>query len=212
MRRLPMFPLGTVLFPDTLLPLHVFEPRYRALVADCLAGDGEFGVVLIERGSEVGGEDVRFEIGTVATIVDAQQIPDGRWFMLAEGRVRLRVLRWLPDDPYPVAEVEEIGDPEWFDTEGMRDRAVRALRRMAALRTELGEDVRSITITVNVDEDPVRASYEAVALAPIGPLDSQRLLAAGSPAERYEGLFRLLEEETAVLEQRIAEGWHEPPG
>jgi hypothetical protein len=203
-----MFPLGTVLFPDTLLPLHIFEPRYRALVADCLAGDGEFGVVLIERGSEIGGEDTRFDVGTVATIVEAQQIPDGRWFMLAEGRTRLRVLRWLPDDPYPVAEVEEIADPEWVDTEGLRDRAVRALQRIAALRTELGEDVRSIT--VHVDDDPVRASYEAVALAPLGPLDSQRLLAAGSPAERYEELFRLLAEETAILEQRIAEGWHEP--
>ena len=210
MRRLPMFPLGTVLFPDTLLPLHIFEPRYRALVADCLAGDGQFGVVLIERGSEVGGEDIRFDVGTVATIVDAQQIPDGRWFMLAEGRIRLRVLRWLPDDPYPVAEIEEIVDPEWFDTEGMRDRAVKALQRMAALRTELGEGVRSIT--VDVDDDPVRASYEAVALAPLGALDSQRLLAADSPAERYEELFRLLAEETAILEQRIAGGWSQPFG
>ena len=56
-----MFPLGTVLFPTLILPLHVFEPRYRALVENCLAApQPEFGVVLIERGSEVGGDDVRF--------------------------------------------------------------------------------------------------------------------------------------------------------
>ena len=61
-----MFPLGNVLFPHAQLPLHVFEPRYRALAETCLAGDGEFGVVLIERGSEVGGGDTRFSIGTVA--------------------------------------------------------------------------------------------------------------------------------------------------
>ena len=61
-RRLPMFPLGTVLFPYAVLPLHVFEPRYRALTEHCLAGDGCFGVVLIERGSEVGGGDTRFAV------------------------------------------------------------------------------------------------------------------------------------------------------
>ena len=73
-----MFPLGTVLFPGAVLPLHVFEPRYRALVRDCLAGDREFGVVLIERGSEVGGGDVRVEVGTVARIVQVAEPPDGR--------------------------------------------------------------------------------------------------------------------------------------
>jgi Lon protease-like protein len=205
MRRLPMFPLEAVLLPHTLLPLHVFEPRYRALAADCLAGDREFGVVLIERGSEVGGEDARFDAGTVATIVDAYPIPDGRWLILAVGRTRFRVVRWLPDDPYPVAQVEEVGDPDWFDTDGLRDRAVQMLQRVAALRTELGEDVRSIS--VHVDDDPVRASYEAVALSRLGPLDAHRLLMAGSPGERYEQLFPLLADQTTILEQRIAGHW-----
>src|SRR5436189_1506182 len=82
---MPMFPLGTVLVPSAGLPLHVFEPRYRALVHDCLAGDGEFGVVLIARGSEVGGQDVRTDVGTVARIVQAQELPDGRWAIAAVG-------------------------------------------------------------------------------------------------------------------------------
>ena len=60
---LPMFPLGTVLLPGAPLPLQVFEPRYRGLTHDCLAGVPEFGVVLIERGSEVGGGDVRTNVG-----------------------------------------------------------------------------------------------------------------------------------------------------
>jgi uncharacterized protein len=205
MRRLPMFPLGTVLLPHTLLPLHIFEARYRALAEDCLAGDGEFGVVLIERGSEVGGDDVRFGTGTVATIVEAHQVPDGRWLVVAEGRIRLRVVRWLPDDPYPLAEIEEVEDPDWFDTEGLRDRTVQMLGRVAALRSELGEDTRAGSI--QVDDDPVRASYEAVALAPLGPLDAHRLLMAPSPGERYEQLLAMLDEECAVLERRIAGGW-----
>src|SRR5882757_6408667 len=79
-----MFPLGNVLFPHAQLPLHVFEPRYRALAETCLAGDGEFGVVLIERGSEVGGGDTRFSIGTVARIVAAGRLPDGRYLLATE--------------------------------------------------------------------------------------------------------------------------------
>ncbi len=64
--RLPMFPLSAVLFPYASMPLHVFEPRYRALMRDCLAGDPRFGVVLIERGSEVGGGDQRSSRGRAA--------------------------------------------------------------------------------------------------------------------------------------------------
>ena len=71
-RTLPMFPLGSVLVPTALLPLHVFEQRYRAMVADVLGGDNEFGVVLIDRGHEVGGGDVRSDIGTIARVVEAQ--------------------------------------------------------------------------------------------------------------------------------------------
>ena len=96
---LPMFPLGTVLLPGMVLPLHVFEPRYRQLVQDCEAGDGEFGVVLIERGSEVGGGDVRTDVGTVAKIVQSQSLPDGRYLLATVGARRLRVERWLDDDP-----------------------------------------------------------------------------------------------------------------
>src|SRR5258707_10636188 len=106
MPALPMFPLGSVLFPYALMPLHVFEPRYRQLVDRCLAGDGTFGVVLIERGSEVGGGDVRFDVGTRTRIHRAEQLDDGRWVLLTVGTERISVRRWLPDDPFPRAEIE----------------------------------------------------------------------------------------------------------
>jgi len=76
--RLGMFPLSTVLFPHAQIPLHVFEPRYRALTADCLAGDARFGIVLIARGSEVGGGDERMTVGTRAVITHAASLADGR--------------------------------------------------------------------------------------------------------------------------------------
>src|SRR4051812_45485804 len=102
-RRLPMFPLGTVLFPYALLPLHVFEPRYRMMMRGVLRGDQEFGVVLIERGREVGGGDTRFALGTLARVVRATELDDGRYALTAVGVRRLRVDEWLADDPYPQA-------------------------------------------------------------------------------------------------------------
>ncbi len=103
-----MFPLSTLLYPHAQMPLHIFEPRYRALIHDCLAEDGEFGVVLIDRGSEVGGDDERFAMGTVAAITQASPLPDGRWVLMTQGTDRLRVAQWLEPDPYPLAMVERL--------------------------------------------------------------------------------------------------------
>jgi Lon protease-like protein len=200
--RLPMFPLGSVLVPSAGLPLHVFEPRYRAMVQDCLAGDEQFGVVLIERGSEVGGADVRSHVGTVARIVEAVELPDGRWAVGAIGVRRLQVTAWLPDDPYPRAEVELWDDPEpGADHPDGLARAVALLRRALALAAEAGDPAAPATI--ELAEDPVLAGYQAVAVAPIGPLDQQRLLAAPTPDLRVAELGALLAEEIEVLGLRL---------
>jgi hypothetical protein len=78
-RRLPMFPLSTVLLPGEVIPLHIFEVRYRQLTEHCLAGDGNFGVVLIARGAEVGGGEQRSDIGPIAHIEDSMRFDDGRY-------------------------------------------------------------------------------------------------------------------------------------
>src|SRR5215210_6288063 len=91
---MPMFPLGTALLPGAVLPLHVFEPRYQQMVHDLLANDvdaPEFGVVMIERGREVGGGDVRTRVGTVARVIEMGALPDGRYALVAVGSERLRV-------------------------------------------------------------------------------------------------------------------------
>ena len=100
-RTLPMFPLSTVLFPHAPLPLHVFEPRYRRLMADCLDDDGSFGVVLIARGPEVGGGDERVAVGTVARVDHVDRLDDGRMLVMARGVSRISVDRWLGESPYP---------------------------------------------------------------------------------------------------------------
>jgi len=203
---LPMFPLGAVLFPSAVLPLHVFEPRYRALAEACLAGEPEFGVVLIERGSEVGGGDVRFRVGTVARIVEAAQLPDGRYVLATVGTQRFRIDSWLTEDPYPRAEVTRIEEPEPVPDVALelrRDEVERLLIRVLAMRAELGEP--SAGIDVQLDPDSLFASFGVAALAPIGPLDGQRLLELDDPGARLEALHRLLADEAGLLELRLRE-------
>lgn len=200
-----MFPLGTVLFPSIFLPLHVFEPRYRLMARHCLDGANEFGVVLIERGSEVGGDDVRTSVGTVARILEATELEDGRWVIGAVGTRRIRVQSWLPDDPYPRAEVEEWADePAGTDLASAYGGVLATLRQVLALKSELREP--AVDATIELSDDPVLGSYQASAVAPLGPADQQRLLVAGGPDERLRFLGELLVEERGFLEARLRLG------
>ncbi|HWH34093.1 MAG TPA: LON peptidase substrate-binding domain-containing protein [Acidimicrobiales bacterium] len=198
-----MFPLGSVLFPGADLALRVFEPRYRALVDACLEGAQEFGVTLIERGSEVGGGDSRFDVGCVARLVAAARFDDGRWAIAAAGTRRVRVRRWLPEDPYPRAEVEDWIDVPAGDGPPPSEVATR-LRRVLALAAELGDTAAAVM--PEPAGDLVTASYELSRLAPVGPLDQQALLAAETPGRRLVLLARLLAEEEDVLARRLAGG------
>lgn len=197
-----MFPLGSVLVPSAGLPLHVFEPRYRQLVQDCLAGSRDFGVVLIDRGSEVGGDDARTDIGTVAHIAEAVELPDGRWAVVAVGVRRLRVTAWLPDDPYPQAEVEDWPDPAPGPGHPEALAAVVGqLRRCLAMAAEAGDPTAPATIELS--EDPVLAGYQVATVGPFGPHDQQRLLSAPTPDERLKRLAALLEDAALVLDLRL---------
>ena len=203
--ELPMFPLGSVLLPSTAISLHIFEPRYRVLARRCVDGDGRLGVVLIERGSEVGGGDVRFDVGTRARIADAAELDDGRWVMAVVGEDRVRVERWLPDDPYPRAVVVVCADGAPGETaESRRHELERVLRRVVAAKTELGEPV--LEMPPGLSPDPAVATWQAVALAALGPLDAQRVLETDGVDERLDLVLAMLGEEEAVLAQRLAGG------
>ena len=188
--------------PSAGLPLHVFEPRYRTLVQDCLAGDHELGVVLIERGSEVGGGDLRSDIGTRARIIEAIEGSDGRWGLVLVGVRRMRVLAWLPDDPYPRAEVADWQDPlPGAGHDALLRLTLARLRRCLALSAEAGD--ATAPATIELSDDPILAGYQASAVAPLGPLDQQRLLCAATPEERLTLLGELLDDALTVLELRL---------
>jgi Lon protease-like protein len=207
----PMFPLGTVLVPGMVLPLHVFEPRYRRMVSDSRTHhDSTFGVVLIERGSEVGGGDVRTDVGTLARIVRAEELPDGRWILGVVGIHRIRVDRWLPDDPYPRAEIHEWAEQLREAAEAAegtgdhREEVTILLRRTAALRREMGEPAPPLDL--ELAGDPVAAGYQAAVVAPLGPADRQALLAAPTVPARWRLLRALLIDQIDLLQARLAAG------
>jgi Lon protease-like protein len=203
---IPMFPLSNVVFPYMLLPLHIFEDRYRALMSDLQQSeDPQFGVVLIERGWKVGGGEERADRGTAVQLLDAEEIEGGRWVAVAAGTRRIRVTRWLPDAPYPMADVEDVKDLEiGGDGEELRDVASHAVRKVAALQAELGEP--GAPLDFELADDPAIASYQACALSPIGPLDAQRLLAMDDPGGRLWELTEMLQEHIDCLELQLAHG------
>jgi Lon protease-like protein len=203
-RTAAMFPLGTVLFPHAVLPLHVFEPRYRAMMRDVLAGDQEFGVVLIERGSEVGGGDVRFGVGTMAHIVQSSELADGRFALAAVGVQRFRVERWLPDDPYPRADVVMLDEaPLVPDARALVGPVVTALQTAYELAARLQR--RADAPALEISPDPEQAAYEVAALASLGPLDAQRVLELADTGARLLALGDLLSDAVAMLRARLDE-------
>jgi Lon protease-like protein len=201
-----MFPLESVLLPGAILPLHVFEPRYRSLVVDCLAADEhEFGVTMIARGREVGGGEHRMDVGTVARMIEVAEMDDGRYVVVCVGTRRIRVSTWLPDSPYPLAEVDDLPDDETETDAVALVEQIAAMtarvRRATALATELGDSC--IDASADISDDPLLATYHLAALAPIGPADTYDLLCASGPARRLALLSEKLDDIEVVLQFRL---------
>jgi Lon protease-like protein len=172
MIAIPMFPLGSVLLPHTPLPLQVFEPRYLTMIGRLLdEEDARFGVVLIERGHEVGGGDRRSSIGTMARLIS---VAAGAEVLhtVAIGTERFTVEQWLDDDPYPRAEVTPLTELEWDDAlTPVRTEAEAIVRRTLARAPEARWDADT-----GLSDDPIAAAWQLAAIAPLGEYDRYTLL------------------------------------
>ena len=176
---LPMFPLGSVLFPAMPLPLRVFEERYLAMLAHVLQEEPpEFGVVLIERGQEVGGGDVRFDVGTIARIADLD-VSENMVGLVGLGGQRFEVDSWGDDDPFPQAEVRLLDDLVWDEAQrDLLDEAERTVRAGMAIASEYVELAWSPA--VELADSPADAAWQLAAIAPLGAMDQIELLRATS--------------------------------
>ena len=182
MTVMPMFPLGAVLMPAMPLSLRIFEERYLKLLGDLVLSENpEFGVVLIERGAEVGGSDKRLAIGTIASVTNIGTL-DQFYGIEAFGSQRFRVNAWLPDDPYPLADIDLLPDLIW-DSSLMQARVQleTKVRNLLAFASEFGD--LQYGPDFELSDDPMDACWQLAAMLPVGPLDQFDLLKAESANE-----------------------------
>ncbi len=205
-----MFPLEVAMLPGEELPLRIFEPRYAALVHACLAAkDPAFGVVLIATGREVGGGDTRSDVGALAHITEYAEAGPGRYRLKCVMGERIRVLEWLPDDPYPRAVIEpwpdEPGDNVDVDAiRDIEDRMVALFERIASAR---GAQVNARDIVLGADEsgDAALWLYALTTRLPMGQADRYAVLAAPTVAQRVSALSEAVDTVTAMVEFQLSE-------
>ncbi|MEZ5209766.1 LON peptidase substrate-binding domain-containing protein [Gordonia sp. (in: high G+C Gram-positive bacteria)] len=209
MTVLPMFPLEHPLLPVEPLSLNVFEPRYRRMVSDVLAGDGRFGVVLIARGSEVGGGDERFGVGTVVQLIGHRLQASGQIRLACRGIERLRVVSWLDDDPYPRAEIELWPDePAGGPAEWARARVpfTSVLAETQDLYDQMAARSGRPAVVLGAPDDlpPTDYTFRTAANLPLGAADRYDVLRAPGPRERLDAMIRALDDVLPILRDRLA--------
>jgi Lon protease-like protein len=201
---LPLFPLPTaILFPNVFLPLHVFEPRYREMVADALAGDRLIGMVLLREGwqRDYEGRPAVYPIGCSGVITHVERLPDGRYNLVLRGLDRFRILSEDHTKRYRRAEVETLRERQPDASSG--EELTRLRRRLGALIAPSGEPRGSeFAITAAMpDHDLVNALAQYLDLDPV---EKQALLELDGVAERAAALIELLE--MKLLMGRTASG------
>jgi Lon protease-like protein len=197
--RLPLFPLGVVLFPGAMLPLHIFEPRYRRLLADILEGDGRFGLLLPGIAHEAPSVGA---IGCVAELRGSHVLPDGRSNIVVEGGTRFLLTRYIDETtPYLVGMVEAFEDREGTSPPASQAVALTdALQRYLPLLRELnGMDPDTTPLPQGI----VELSFYAAAAVECDLGDKQRMLEGRSTEERVSLLLRLLPPLSLAVQQGL---------
>ena len=203
MAVMPMFPLGSVLMPAMPLNLRIFEERYLKLLGDLLGEETpEFGVVLIERGQEVGGGEKRMDIGTIASVIEIGTT-DEFYGLQSVGSKRFRVNAWLPDDPYPIADIDFLPDLIWDDNlMPARVHLETKVRRLLAFASEFGD--LQFGADVEFSDDPMDACWQLAGVLPVGQLDQIDLLASQSAEELIAKTNDIVNEGNKSLEQMMS--------
>ena len=199
---LPLFPLTTVLFPEMLMPLHIFEPRYRLLVRRCMDDDRPFGVVLIRSGQEVGAIAEPHAIGTEAKIMAFSPLSDGRSYIVVRGGRRFALEQAISDtEPYLVGRVRYLAEDEGDEVTERAAVAVEAYGQYIVAVMAVTDDARGDRAIVDelASVAPREAAYRIAASLAVDASERQRLLELPSDALRLEAEKNLLERETMLL-------------
>ena len=200
----PMFPLGSVLLPAMPLPLRIFEPRYLKLLGDLMASeDPEFGVVLIERGPEVGGGEKRMNLGTIAKVTNIGTTEEF-YGLESFGSQRFLVNAWLPDDPYPIADIDLLPDLIWDDSlMPSRVHLETKVRQLLAFASEF-RDLQYAS-DIRLSDDPMEACWQLSGILPVGQLDQMEMLASQSAEELISITYEIVTRANETLRAMIGE-------
>lgn len=192
---LPLFPLNTVLFPGMSLPLHIFEPRYRQMIGECLERQAPFGVVLIKEGQEAGAPATPFDVGTTARITDVQRLDDGRMNIMTRGEARYRIVEVTQTHPSIAGRVEYLPEEEGGDASAVAAQVRRGMEEYVRLLLGLrGGWLRQ----VDLPRDPIALSYFTAHYLQAEPRTVKQLLLECATARER------LEMEVPLVEQGIA--------
>lgn len=207
-RRLRLFPLNAVLFPGAVLNLHVFEPRYKQLINECLESGEGFGVALIAEGAEAGDPNVMpHDIGSVAEIVDVQPLPFGRYFISTIGRERFRIEQIVSREPYLVVEAETVEEDDAEDEEA--DDLLFAVRDLFEQYLNIIVEFSGQETSVELPADAQGTSFLVGDSLQVAEAVKQRLLELNDTKTRLRAerdfLERLLPQLRRLLERRREE-------
>jgi len=191
--RVPVFPLRSVVFPNALVALHIFEDRYRLMINDCLDEGTPFGTALIRKGREVGDKYVEpYLVGTLLTIREVERLDDVRMNIVAQGgeRFRIRELDY-ESEPYLVGRAEPVTDQAWTGSDeemGLLEAAKDAFAELADALTERLD----FTVQIRLTEDPTSLSFAMAGLLRMGRREAQHMLELTSAAERFQEMLPVM--------------------
>ncbi len=198
--EVPLFPLGTVLFPTQPLPLRIFEERYKLMISECIETGSGFGVVLIKEGREVGAPAVPFDVGTMAEIVESERFPDGRYNLKTIGAKPFRLIRVTQLNPYMRGEIEPL-EYERSATSSLESLMgsvrERFLVHLEVLAEIYGAALPSLDLST---EDPELLSYLVANILAVRMPEKQMLLEEASVTERLKREASMLARENKALQ------------
>jgi uncharacterized protein len=196
--KIAVFPLDHVLLPGLPLPLHIFEPRYRQMLADIETARGTFGIVALSRGSET-SLDVDFAtVGTLAEILEKEPYPDGSCDLLTVGSRRFRVLDVDSSSrPYLQARVEWLSEDDGERAAELALTATALFERYSQVLSEVSDRDRDDELV----GDPVRLSYEVAARVQLPVSQRQKLLAMPTAADRLAACLIVMRREITLIER-----------
>jgi len=201
--EIPLFPLpNLVLFPHIVVPLHIFEERYKLMINGCIDSDEVFGLVLLRAGAEDESEETIHRVGVTARIVEVERLDEGRMNILCEGERRFRIYRFMHQEPFWKGAVDFVEDDERNATEALYEQVAEIYRSVVNLSAKLSGSQEAELVLPDSATD---LSYMVSYVLDIDSEEKQKLLEMDSTAERLRMLLAHLTDALRKLEQQRAE-------